>query len=55
MTASTLILGFALSGIFRKLVVEPPSLMWPGVLGNTALNHTLHSKDKMISERYVSC
>ncbi|TLS29891.1 hypothetical protein PpBr36_03372 [Pyricularia pennisetigena] len=50
MTASTLLLGFALSGIFRKLVVEPPSLMWPGVLGNTALNHTLHSKDKVISE-----
>ncbi|KAF3345688.1 Evolved beta-galactosidase subunit alpha, partial [Verticillium dahliae VDG2] len=44
MTLATILFGFSLAGIFRSLVVEPASLVWPGVLGNTALNHTLHSR-----------
>ncbi|KAG7142639.1 Glutathione transporter 1 like protein [Verticillium longisporum] len=44
MTLATILFGFSLAGIFRSLVVEPGSLVWPGVLGNTALNHTLHSR-----------
>ncbi|KAH6695246.1 OPT oligopeptide transporter protein-domain-containing protein [Plectosphaerella plurivora] len=43
---ATIIFGFALAGIFRSLVVEPAGFVWPGVLGNTALNHALHSRDK---------
>lgn len=43
-TFATIIFGFALSGIFGALVVEPAGFIWPGVLGNTALNHTLHSR-----------
>lgn len=43
---ATIIFGFALAGIFRALVVEPAGFVWPGVLGNTALNHALHSRDK---------
>ncbi|KAJ0332341.1 hypothetical protein COL5a_002051 [Colletotrichum fioriniae] len=27
----------------RSSVVEPPGLLWPGVLGNTALNAALHT------------
>ncbi|KNG45309.1 opt family small oligopeptide transporter [Stemphylium lycopersici] len=43
-TLSTIIFGFGLSGIFRSIVVEPAGFVWPGVLGNTALNHALFSR-----------
>jgi OPT family small oligopeptide transporter len=46
MTLSTIIFGFALSGVFRAIVVEPAGFVWPGVLGNTALNHALFSRKK---------
>lgn len=42
MTLSTILYGFALAGLCRSLVVEPAGLLWPGVLGNTALNAALH-------------
>ncbi|KAH7136151.1 OPT oligopeptide transporter protein-domain-containing protein [Dendryphion nanum] len=45
-TIATTLFGFALSGIFRALIVDPPGFMWPGVLGNTALNHALHTREK---------
>ncbi|KAI5460471.1 OPT oligopeptide transporter protein-domain-containing protein [Mariannaea sp. PMI_226] len=44
MTLATILFGFSLAGIFRSLVVEPPGLVWPGVLGNTALNNALHPR-----------
>lgn len=43
MTLSTILYGFALAGLCRSLVVEPVGLLWPGVLGNTALNAALHT------------
>ena len=43
-TLSTIIFGFGLSGIFRTVVVEPAGFVWPGILGNTALNHALFSR-----------
>ncbi|TDZ40697.1 Sexual differentiation process protein isp4 [Colletotrichum trifolii] len=46
MTLATILFGFALAGLGRSLVVEPPSLLWPGVLGNTALNAALHPSRK---------
>ncbi|GJN76776.1 hypothetical protein PLIIFM63780_000263 [Purpureocillium lilacinum] len=42
MTIATILFGLALAGMSRSLVVEPPELLWPGVLGNTALNSALH-------------
>ncbi|KAF9774159.1 hypothetical protein IL306_007909 [Fusarium sp. DS 682] len=42
-TLTSILFGFALSGLTRSLVVEPKSLVWPGVLGNTALNAALHT------------
>ncbi|KAJ6447064.1 molybdenum cofactor synthesis domain-containing protein [Purpureocillium lavendulum] len=42
MTIATILFGFALAGISRSLIVDPPGLLWPGVLGNTALNSALH-------------
>ncbi|OHW90574.1 OPT family small oligopeptide transporter [Colletotrichum incanum] len=45
-TLATILYGFALAGLCYALVVEPPALLWPGVLGNTALNAALHSGKK---------
>ncbi|CAI0642314.1 unnamed protein product [Colletotrichum noveboracense] len=45
-TLATILFGFALAGLCRSLVVEPIGLLWPGVLGNTALNAALHSSRK---------
>lgn len=54
MTLATILFGFSLAGIFRSLVVEPASLVWPGVLGNTALNHTLHSRKNTLDLEFVA-
>jgi hypothetical protein len=43
MTLSTLLIGFCLAGLFRSIVVIPRELIWPGVLGVTALTTTLHN------------
>ncbi|KAF4999737.1 hypothetical protein FDECE_11416, partial [Fusarium decemcellulare] len=45
-TLATILYGFALAGLCRSLVVEPKGLVWPGVLGNTALNAALHTSRK---------
>ncbi|KAF1854537.1 hypothetical protein Lal_00010357 [Lupinus albus] len=45
-TLTSILFGFALSGLTRSVVVEPKSLVWPGVLGNTALNAALHTPRK---------
>lgn len=42
-TLSTLLIGFCLAGLFRSIVVVPRELIWPGVLGVTALTTTLHN------------
>ncbi|KEQ61509.1 OPT superfamily oligopeptide transporter [Aureobasidium melanogenum CBS 110374] len=48
-TLGTILTGFTFAGLARALIVEPKNLVWPGVLANTALNRTLHHKEK--SER----
>lgn len=45
-TLATILFGFSLAGFGRSLVVEPKSLVWPGVLANTALNAALHPAGK---------
>ncbi|KAL6837879.1 OPT superfamily oligopeptide transporter [Trichoderma camerunense] len=45
-TLATILYGFSLAGFGRSLVVEPKSLVWPGVLANTALNAALHPVGK---------
>lgn len=45
-TLATILYGFALAGICRSMVVEPAGLLWPGVLGNTALNAALNPSRK---------
>ncbi|KAK2674530.1 Oligopeptide transporter, OPT superfamily [Fusarium oxysporum f. sp. vasinfectum] len=45
-TLTSILFGFALSGLTRSVIVEPKGLVWPGVLGNTALNAALHTPRK---------
>jgi hypothetical protein len=47
-TLTSILFGFALSGLTRSVVVEPKGLVWPGVLGNTALNAALHTPRKEV-------
>lgn len=35
-----------LAGLFRSIIVEPLDMIWPGILGVTALNKVLHSPNK---------
>lgn len=55
MTLSSILYGFALAGLCRSLVVEPAGLLWPGVLGNTALNATLHTNRTEGGSECVTC
>ncbi|KAH8703517.1 OPT oligopeptide transporter protein-domain-containing protein [Talaromyces proteolyticus] len=45
-TLSTFLIGFCLAGLFRSVVIEPRELIWPGLLGTTALTSTLHNVEK---------
>ncbi|KAJ6183601.1 hypothetical protein N7519_004902 [Penicillium mononematosum] len=52
-TFSTFLIGFCLAGLFRAIVVVPQELIWPGVLGVTALTTTLHHvSQEQVQERY---
>lgn len=42
----TILFGFSLAGLARSIIIEPKSVTWPGVLGNTALNAALHPPNK---------
>lgn len=52
-TLATILYGFSLAGFGRSLVVEPKSLVWPGVLANTALNAALHPVGKEDETEYA--
>jgi hypothetical protein len=41
-TLATQITGLGLAGVFRKFLVYPSTMIWPVVLPNAALFHTLH-------------
>ena len=41
---STQLIGFSIGGIARRFLVDPPSMIWPANLVNTALFNTLHSQ-----------
>ncbi|KAH8654565.1 OPT family small oligopeptide transporter [Tricladium varicosporioides] len=45
-TLSSQIIGIALSGIFRRFLVWPSAMMWPGQFSNTSLFYALHDKTK---------
>ena len=37
------LIGFAFSGLTRSSLIEPKSIVWPGLLSTTALTGVLHS------------
>lgn len=43
------LLGFGIAGLCAPYLVEPASIVWPGVLGNCALLSSLHSKGNAIA------
>ncbi|KAI6912027.1 small oligopeptide transporter, OPT family [Hortaea werneckii] len=43
------VLGFGVAGLCHQWLVEPASIIWPGVLGNCALLNTLHSRANAIA------
>lgn len=42
MVMSTQLIGFSIGGVARRFLVDPPSMIWPASLVNTALFNTLH-------------
>jgi hypothetical protein len=45
-TISSQVIGIALSGIFRRFLVWPSAMLWPGIFSNVALFFALHDKSK---------
>ncbi|KIY53558.1 small oligopeptide transporter [Fistulina hepatica ATCC 64428] len=41
---STQLIGFSIGGIARRFLVQPPSMIWPSQLVNSALFNTLHAQ-----------
>lgn len=41
---SSQVIGISLAGIFRRFLVWPAAMIWPGQFANTALFHALHDK-----------
>ncbi|CED83030.1 Sexual differentiation process protein ISP4 [Phaffia rhodozyma] len=48
---TTQLIGFGLSGLLMKILVEPPSCYWPNSLVLVSLYHTLHSKSNLTTSR----
>ena len=44
------LLGFGVAGLSAPWLVEPASIIWPGVLSNLALLSTLHSKLHVVAK-----
>ncbi|KAJ6475755.1 small oligopeptide transporter [Mycena vitilis] len=45
LVVSTQCIGFAIGGITRRFLVNPPSMIWPNTLVSCALFNTLHSQN----------
>lgn len=44
LTLSSQLIGFSMAGFFRRWLVWPAAMIWPGNLGNTALFTALHAQ-----------
>lgn len=53
-TLATILFGFSLAGLTRSTIVEPSEILWPGVFGDTALNHALHFAGRVDENKYTS-
>ncbi|KAK9781503.1 putative OPT family small oligopeptide transporter [Seiridium cardinale] len=45
-TLSSQLIGISFAGMFRRFLIWPSSMMWPGIFSNTALFYALHDKSK---------
>jgi hypothetical protein len=43
------LLGFGIAGLAAPLLVEPASIIWPGILANCAVLSTLHSRGNAVA------
>ena len=44
---STQLIGVSIGGIFKRIVVAPPSMIWPGNLLTAVLFNTLHGQETL--------
>jgi hypothetical protein len=42
---STQLIGYSITGIFKRFVVTPPSMIWPENLVTAVLFNTLHGQE----------
>ncbi len=42
---STQLIGFSIVGIYKRIVVAPPSMIWPETLITAVLFNTLHGQE----------
>ncbi|EPQ31325.1 uncharacterized protein PFL1_01509 [Pseudozyma flocculosa PF-1] len=52
-TLSSQLMGFSFAGVFRRWLVWPAAMIWPGNLGNTALMTALH-RQVDVGENHMS-
>ncbi|KAK5996526.1 Sexual differentiation process protein isp4 [Cladobotryum mycophilum] len=45
-TLSSQLIGISLAGLFRRFLVWPAAMIWPGQFANTSLFYALHDKSK---------
>ncbi|OTA85845.1 hypothetical protein M434DRAFT_82435 [Hypoxylon sp. CO27-5] len=42
--------GYGIAGLSRSLLVQPATMIWPGVLGNVALLSSIHSRANAVAD-----
>ncbi|KAI1467699.1 small oligopeptide transporter, OPT family [Daldinia caldariorum] len=42
--------GYGIAGLCRSLIVQPATMIWPGVLGNVALLSSIHSRANAVAD-----
>jgi OPT oligopeptide transporter protein len=54
---STQLIGFAIGGICKRILVAPPSMIWPDNLVIAALLNTLHTQETLGTRSHggISC
>ena len=51
---SSQLMGYSIAGIFRRFLVWPSSMIWPGALVNSALFNTLHKSYSHKDKKHMS-
>lgn len=51
---STQLIGFGIAGLFKRFLVWPSSMIWPGAIVNAALFNTLHKSYNQKDKKHMS-